>query len=327
MKKRKEKLVHKIILYNALFCVAIFIIIFIVFSGWWNSIEMQINKMEVEVTREVTNYLDDLIKGPITINETNQLLISNELLNVDNLKEIELFFTNELKMNPDYIHSISYATKDGEYISARRNTNNNIEILKSNKKTEGHSISYSVSEANIIGDQIEDYGLYDARTRPWYKRAVEAKKLVLSPIYTHFNNDDTAFSISNSVYDEKGTFKGVLCSNFLLSEISAYLYGIKENNICEIYIFDQITNEMIANSEGYHNYKQLKEGDLFIQTLDMIEEKDIYEAFISYNNSGEKNFLLNTYEGRCRYSVNEYDDFELSWIIMTQIEPYDFFSV
>ena len=58
---------------------------------------------------------------------------------------------------------------------------------------------------------------YDARTRDWYRKAVEGKgRVVLSDPYVDDEVQDTVLSVSRAVYDDGGRLLGVMGGDILL---------------------------------------------------------------------------------------------------------------
>jgi hypothetical protein len=70
----------------------------------------------------------------------NQRLISNGIVNLYNELEREKYMVGVLQAHDgEILYSFSYGSETGEYYGARRNEHNEIEIMRNNSATNGHS--------------------------------------------------------------------------------------------------------------------------------------------------------------------------------------------
>jgi len=112
------------------------VICFTVFSNWKLSSDNIITKMENDANIDIFNKIETFISVPLYINEVNHNSIENEIVDINDRKEREVFFAGVMKSNNEDVYSFSYGTENGEYYGARRNTKNEIEIMKSDAETE-----------------------------------------------------------------------------------------------------------------------------------------------------------------------------------------------
>ena len=120
-------------------------IAYLVFSNWTASAEQITQKLAQDVTQDIYNKIDIFLHKSEHINELNHKLIKNGILDMSDEKQREKFFVGVLQSHDKEIYSFSYGTAKGEYYGARRN-GNNIEIMRNNASTGGHSWYYAVNE-------------------------------------------------------------------------------------------------------------------------------------------------------------------------------------
>ena len=116
------------------------------------------------------------------MNANNHTIIKNGIVDMNNPTERDAFFAGLIKYSNEKIYSISYGLENGDYYGARRNRNNEIEIYRSNAKTNGHSFYYSVKEDMTEGQFVEDFGEFDPRKRDWYAHSKKCWKTDLCSI-------------------------------------------------------------------------------------------------------------------------------------------------
>ena len=70
---------------------------------------------------------------------------------------------------------------------------------------------------------------YDARTRPWYKMAVEAGKgkVIFTDPYLNANTKTYLISAATAVYDDAGKLLGVVTGNMDIGPITEYVLGLR----------------------------------------------------------------------------------------------------
>ena len=70
---------------------------------------------------------------------------------------------------------------------------------------------------------------YDARTRPWYKMAVEAGKgkVIFTDPYLNANTKTYLISAATAIYDDAGKLLGVVTGNMDIGPITEYVLGLR----------------------------------------------------------------------------------------------------
>jgi signal transduction histidine kinase/CheY-like chemotaxis protein len=302
----------------------LFAVGYILFSNWKASADSIIKKMENEVSRNISNEIDELINISINTNKINYNLIQNRIIDLSNKEKRDAFFAGVVKSSKEEIYSFSYGMENGEYYGARRNKDNNIEIYRSTAETNGHSRYYSVTEDLQEGEFVEDFGAFDPRTRDWYKKAKEKNAPIFSPLYKHFVKDDLALSAAYPIYNKEGILQGVLGTHITLSRLNKYLNEIVKDNKGYAYIIEKASGELVANSRRKANFINISDGKIERIKIDEVENKAILEAWKSYRETSEGSFMINSENDKIHVKLSEYEGEGLDWLIITAIPESPF---
>lgn len=285
-----------------------------IFTNWMSSVKKTTEIMVRDMNNEISRQIDALLKTPYHINEVNQKMIVNEIVDISDEAEREKFFAGVLQMHGNEIYSFSYGTEFGEYYGARRNEEGIIEIIKNNEETRGHSWYYSIKDDLTADQLVMQTGLFDPRTRDWYKVAKETGRPVYSPIYKHFVINDLTVSASWPIYDENSNLVGVLGTHMLLSGIDNYLREVVNDKGGYAFIIEKDSEELIGNSFGKENFIVLNDGSLKRYKLIDIGDQTMQQGYELYKTSNNSNFLL---EGNYYVNVIDYHKDGLNWNIVT----------
>lgn len=298
----------------------------LILINWTASANKTTERIASNINEDIYNQVYTFMHEPYHINDINHRIIENNMLDFSDKKQSERFFVGVLEANKQDIYSFSYGTASGEYYGARRNEADDIEIMKNNATTGGKTWYYSLNEDLTAGGLVSQTGLFDSRTRAWYKAAVETVGPVFSPIYKHFVMDDLTVSAAWPIYNQTGELEGVLGTHMLLSNIGTFLKdAVTEYNGMAI-IVEKDSNNLIANSMGVANFSVLQDGTLERYGLEDIENKDIQNAYDKYITNTAPQI---TYKGENdNYFVNtrEFHMDGIDWILISAV-PESFFMV
>lgn len=327
MKAKKRSIRIDMISYFSVLMVFTMIVVgYVVFSSWKASSEEMIEMNEKDAHEDIFAKLEAYLDIPLHINLMSHYSIENEIVDIDNEREREIFFAGIIKSTNPNVYSFSYGTENGEYYGARRNAENEIEIMRSDEVTFGNSTYYATNKDLTAGKVVEELGKFDPRTRDWYKIAKEKGEPVFSPTYTHFIMRDLAISAAYPIYDAKGTLKGVLGTHFILSDVNEYLESIVAPKNASAFIFEKNTGEVIASTQELPKFIAFPNKPMERVTIDQIENDLFSKAYQEYQMTAKTDFLVDAQEDTHHVNIVEYRKNGLDWIVITAIPHNQFLA-
>jgi len=199
-----------LIVFVAFIVITVGILCFLIFSSWLASSRHLTGVIATETNTQVLRGVERTIFNALHVNEIHQEMIAGNIVDMENEQERERFFVSVLNSHGNEIFSLGYGTKNGEYYGARRNQKGELEIMRNNAQTGGHSFYYSVRENLTADELVQDAGRFDPRTREWYKVAEAAGKPIFSPVYRHLVLPEMSITAAWPVFNDKGELCGVL---------------------------------------------------------------------------------------------------------------------
>lgn len=197
-----------------------------------------IEKTSLMVNDRIGLYLRPLRRDLIVIINT----IKHGIVNPANQEQLDKFLIERIRYNPD-IYMVYYGTNKGDFFGVDHETPGRIglnHIIRSSKNQK--NLRYELdSKGNKILDTIEIGQTYDPRTRPWFQKAVEAKKPVWTGIFNfytfgqggHFIPGITAAA---PIYNKQQQLMGVFALGFSIDGIQNFVKDLKVTKNAMIYI-------------------------------------------------------------------------------------------
>ncbi|KZL92394.1 HD domain-containing phosphohydrolase [Clostridium magnum] len=325
MCNKKGKIGFNIIISFIVIIVITFSIIgFFVYSNWKNTLDRVVSQEEKDTNESILQKMDEFINEPLNINETNYNLFKRSILDINNKDQRDSYFAGVVEAHKKYIYSYSYGTESGEYYGARRNLNNDVEVIENNESTGGSSYYYSTTKDLTAGRFMEKTEKFDPRTRDWYTIAKEAKKPVFSPIYRHFVMNDLAISAAYPIYNNAGVLEGVLGTHITLSRINSFLKGITKDRKATAYIIERKSGELVANSLEKSNFQTLPEGKTKRISIGEMNNKSVSEAYERYKTDSNNNFVIERENDKFHVTITKFNREGLDWLIITSIPESQF---
>lgn len=166
MENNKENMSIKwviIIVFILVMLVSTSVIGHLVFSRWFYSTGEITQKISQQIGENIYNQVDSFIHSPLRVNVANQEVIAKKIIDLTDDQVRDKYFVNLLQSQENTIHSIGYATVEGEYFGARRNKETGIEIIKNNNP-ERHLKQYSITKDMTGGQLIFEGEVFDPRS-------------------------------------------------------------------------------------------------------------------------------------------------------------------
>lgn len=300
------------------------ITVFTLFSGATNdsteeTVSLLLNRVEFELKGELDNYLDEALH----INNINRRFLEQNIVDLYAPEDREPFFSSILDLWDTPVMSF-LGDPNGEFYGARRNTEGLIEVVENNENTNGASRYYSINNRGRAEEFSVEYSSFDCRTRPWYKAAIDSNKAVFSPIYKHFVFNDLAITASLPMYRQNGEFLGVLGVDFLLDSINTFLMETQIIDRMVIFIVENETDYLIANSEGVSNFILDDQKKLKRLRPDESENIQLTQTYLSSVSTGNDETVQKN-KHLIKHSLYEKEN--LKWNIYLSIPEESFLSV
>ncbi|MDZ7957280.1 MAG: adenylate/guanylate cyclase domain-containing protein [Aulosira sp. DedQUE10] len=190
-----------------------------------------------EVTARVKDQLLLYVETPHLINRLNANAIELGELDKQNTQYKQKYFWQQIRTFPVITYNF-YGTVTGEYLGARRLANGDLQVMERNQST-GYNQYFATNRQGDRANLIQALPNFDARQRPWYKEAVVAGKPTWSTIYRDFSTGGLAITAAQPVYDKQGKLKGVLGSDFIFSQVNAFLQSLKIGKSGQTFIMER----------------------------------------------------------------------------------------
>ena len=223
----KERIYHKKVYYKAILLytiIAALIAIGLIFSLFKTFDTRLLEEIEKNLTIENEYYKTSI---------SSQLEKKSEIIN-------NLSTYMESKRQLDYDELL-------DYMKAMLNKNSNIESIYF-----GSTDNLLVNGSGWIPP--EDF---DLRTRPWYVKAINHGKLVITDVFLNASSEKYIITIAKPVYSNKGQVIGVLGADLSLNSI-VDLISVQDDSYGEFFILNE-EFELIAKSRTQDDGKPILE--------------------------------------------------------------------
>jgi two-component system sensor histidine kinase/response regulator len=327
LKKKRNLSIRQLIILTFVFAfiTASGTVIYLNYSSWKQSVNETIVEIENDMNSGIMDEINNIVQVPLTMNETNHNLLQHGIIDLQNPQEREPFFAGIMKSSSTEIYSVSYGMENGDYYGARRSKKGELELYHSNAETGGHSYYYSVKPDLTENRFLEDYGLFDPRTREWYKVAKESGKAAFSPLYKHFVKDDLVLSAAYPIY-RNGVLQGVLGTHIVLSRLNCYLKDIVRKKKGNAFIIEAEGGELVANSLDKSNFHMASNDTYERIKLESMADAVVQKAYQDYRTRKSDCQVISGQAGKIHVRISEYKKNGLHWLVITALPEQVFFK-
>jgi len=225
---------------------AVGIVGYLSFRNGQNAVNQVAGELRKKTSARIQQDLKDYLQTPYLLNQTNAIALRQELVNGNDLSKFEQVFTQQLKIF-ELLHYTCWANQQGQYTGVTRLPNGILNIEAVDDAADPQYKIYSVTAQGTRKKLLSSNSNYDARTRPWYKQAIAARKQTWSTPYIWFNQSDMSIDAVMPIFDQQNQPLGVLASPLKLSRIKDYLQSLRVSPHAESFIVDQ-SGLLIASS-------------------------------------------------------------------------------
>jgi signal transduction histidine kinase len=226
--------------------VAVGIVGYLSFRNGQSAVNQVSDELRKKSSDRIQHNLQDYLQTPHLLNQTNAVALRQELASGQELSGFESVFAQQLKIF-DLLHYTCWANEQGQYTGVARLPNGTLNIEAVDNAADPKYKTYSVTTQGTRNKLLSTDSDYDARTRPWYKQAIAARKETWSEPYIWFNQSDMSIDAILPIFDAQKQPIGVLASPLKLSRIKDHLRNVRVSPHAESFIMDQ-SGFLIASS-------------------------------------------------------------------------------
>lgn len=200
-----------------------------------------------EASAHVKHRIDTILRMPHHINAHNVLAMEKGVLHVDDTAATTAWLLRQIDIH-DSVSSIYFGNARGGLVNGGREPGSNIRYtITTEGLAAGTLYKDRVDAAGRTVAQMATVAGFDARTRPWYTRAVAEGGPVWSPIYVLSTGQDMAVAASRPVYDAGHRLLGVWSVDLFLTQLSQFLQTLKISRTGQCFIMDR-EGKLVATS-------------------------------------------------------------------------------
>ena len=184
-------------------------------------------QLRSEITARIRQHLHTYLAKPHLINQINADAIGLGKLDLEDLPDMGLYFTQEYQWFDSASLICVGIEKQGNYIEVVRQDDRSMKMGILDRAKSPNVYTYAVDSQGNPTTLLELNSNYDPRVRPWYKDAVQAGQPKWSKIYITKFDEQLVIAASQPIYDETGNLLGVVSTNTMLSRVSEFLGSLK----------------------------------------------------------------------------------------------------
>ena len=271
---------------------------------------------------------------------TRRLLAANVVsVNKNNIDSLEQYFLDQLAIYPHFA-GIYIGKSNGDFFYVSRNEQRspggfrtkNISHRSGIRKT---ALTWRDKNLNILSKEVDPKDRFDPRERPWYKKALEHKKIVWTDPYIFFTSQKPGITIVGPTYDESGVLQGIVGVDIEIDELSTFIGRLKIgqngqafmiNNNGEVVAFPDLEKIKIRGVADSKSVRLVK-----IHELDAVLSRKAFSAVgLIQNERGrfdlkESRFARFEHEGRYYHAMlTPFSIPQWPWIIGVHLPEDDY---
>ncbi|MEX1351422.1 MAG: PAS domain S-box protein [Desulfobacterales bacterium] len=218
---------------------------------------------------------------------TRRLLAADVVsVNENNIDSLEQYFLDQLVIYSHFA-GIYFGKPNGDFFYVSRNgqrspggfRTKNIFHRGGIRKT---ALTWRDKNLNILSKEVDPKDRFDPRGRPWYKKALEHKKIVWTDPYIFFTSQKPGITIAGPTYDESGALQGIVGVDIEIDELSTFIGNMKIgqngqafmiNNNGDVVAFPDLEKIKIHGSSDSKSLRLVK-----IHELDAVLSRKAFSA-------------------------------------------------
>ena len=293
-----------------------------------------VNEVASELRYEVANRVEQNLQTYLsTLRQElrgNQNIIDIGLLKMENLATWESYLIKQLEIFPDAI-ALTASNEQLEHLAVEKLNDRQFLLRKADKSTGYDLYTYKIDSLGQRTQLPEAIKNYDARSRPDYQAAVNAKKFSFSQIFTALTEPTLLISASQPIYNSQGQLLGVNSALTHISQIGDLLQNIIVGKSGQVFIIER-SGLLVASSTTEEPFR-LQNGKP-IRLAASQSENSLTQASAKYLTTKFSNFdqiqslqqLDFSFDGKRQFlEIRPLEgELNLNWLIVVAVPEADF---
>ncbi|SFL36158.1 PAS domain S-box-containing protein [Desulfomicrobium norvegicum] len=204
-------------------------------------------QLRKEVSQRIFEHLLDFLRLPHEINRGNARALQRGLVSADEPELLVARFSEQVDLFPS-VSSIYFGNVQGGLANSGRDPEHGFKYsIRTDDFKAGVFRKFAMDSLGNQGEEMASVTSFDARTRPWYAKALLAEGPVWSDVYVLFTGQDLALAASRPVFDDRGRTLGVVSVDVFLSQLTAFLQRLRIGRAGKAFIVER-SGLMVAGS-------------------------------------------------------------------------------
>lgn len=243
----------------ALLAVAVTLTGYLSFRNGKNAVNEVVLQLRNHLIASTEDHLDAFLSPLHRINQLNADAFRRGLLDARDPTALERHFWEQIQIC-DSVTSFYFGNIDGGLVDAgREGPSGPMYVIATDGFVSGPFKKYATDSRGNRTDLLATVPDFDARTRPWYVKAVEEDKATWSEIYILYTGQDMAIAASLPVYDGHRNLLGVVSGDIFLSHINDFLKSLEIGKSGQGFIMER-SGLLVASSSGEAPFIKPEEG-------------------------------------------------------------------
>ena len=193
--------------------------------------------------------------------------------------EIERRMLLVLRANPGFSR-VAFSDTDGGFIGAHRHADG-LQIIGNSHIVNGKTV-LDEQQLDAAGAWVpyrhDDDSKYDPRTRPFYQRAVAAKKRVWTDPYVFYDTGVPGITCAEPVVAPDGSLRGVVSVDFDLNSLGQFVATLHPSEHARVFIYTD-AGAMLAHPTVHVVAGEYKRGEGKLVTAEDIDDEAVRAYF------------------------------------------------
>ncbi|PLX41644.1 MAG: hypothetical protein C0608_04610 [Deltaproteobacteria bacterium] len=185
-----------------------------------------------------------LSKATSAAHLAKQLLSSDIFGNYDDgLGSLERYFFDQLTIHP-HLAGIYFGNPKGDFFYVSRNDSKvpggfRTKIIRNTPEGWDVELRWREDDYTFLGRDHTPEDTYDPRTRPWYKKVMEQRRIVWTSPYIFFTSKKPGVTIAGPAFKDFEEMKGIVGVDIEIDELSSFIGRLRVGKEGKAFIFNR----------------------------------------------------------------------------------------